>query len=58
MNVYIISFCHPQVGVLGLIETAFFDEADCKRALEKLQLEDDMGIEYVMDSLKVEVSIQ
>lgn len=58
MNVYVISFCHPQVGVFGLLETAYFDETDCKRALERMQLEDDLGIEYVMDSLNVEVAIQ
>lgn len=58
MNVYIITFCHAQAGVFGLIETAFFDEEECKRALEKYKLEDDLGIEYVMDELKVGVTIQ
>ncbi len=58
MNVYVITFCHAQAGVFGLIETAFFDEDECKRALEQYRLEDEMGIEYVMDALNVEVTLQ
>ncbi len=58
MNVYVITFCHAKAGVFGLIEEAFFEEAACKECLERLKLEDDLGIEYVMDELKVEVNLQ
>lgn len=57
MKVYVISFCHPEQGVFGLIGEAFFDEDKCEKALHILQ-EEDPDFEFVMDVLDVEVTIQ
>ncbi len=58
MKVYVISFCYARAGAFGLIENAFFSKEECEHALEQYRLEDDLGIEYVMDELTVEVTIQ
>lgn len=58
MNVYVISFCHAQAGVFGLIDRAFLTKEECEHALEQYRLDDTKGIEFVMDELKIEVTIQ
>ncbi len=57
MKVYVISFCHPEQGVFGLIGEAFFEEEKCKQALHVLQ-EEEKDFEFTMDDLDVEVTIQ
>ncbi len=58
MNVYVITFCHARAGVFGLIDHAFLTKEQCEHALEQYRLEDEMGIEYVMDALNVGVTLQ
>lgn len=57
MKVYVISFCHPEQGVFGLIGEAFFEEEKCKQTLHLLQ-EEEKDFEFTMDDLDVEVVLQ
>lgn len=57
MNVYVISFCLPMEGVFGLVENAFFDEIEAKKALATLK-HDQPDFEFVLDVLTVEMTLQ
>lgn len=57
MNVYVISFCLPMEGVFGLVENAFFDEVEAKKALATLK-HDQPDFEFVLDTLTVEMTLQ